>query len=481
VTERLVAVDLGASSGRVYAADVNADHFLMNEVGRFANGAAQEGDHLYWDIMGLHRGVLESLARVQREGPISSIGVDSWAVDYGLVGTDGSLRANPFCYRDSRTSAPLLEAQELIGFDNLYRRTGIAVQPFNTIFQLMDDLSSGRLTDAAHALLIPDLLNYFLTGELATEVTNASTTQLLGRDGQWDRDLFAALGLNPSLFPDLVAPGHVLGNVQQSVLDQIGASDAVEVVNVASHDTASAVLAVPATSTNFAYISCGTWSLVGTELDTPIVNETARRHGFSNERGVEGTFRVLHNVMGLWLLQESIREWKLSGQSLDVDQLVLRSESEPALRSVVDINDSVFLAPGDMPSRIVEMCRQTDQTIPETPEQVTRCIIDSLALAYRNAIRTLEQLSRHTFNVIHLVGGGVHNHLLCQLTADACGVTVVAGPVEAAAIGNILVQAKARGTLSGDRWSLRGYLSRNVDLVTYVPNDAMTRRFAQIG
>jgi rhamnulokinase len=265
------------------------------------------------------------------------------------------------------------------------------------------------------------------------------------------------------------------------VLDQIGASDAVEVVNVASHDTASAVLAVPATSTNFAYISCGTWSLVGTELDTPIVNETARRHGFSNERGVEGTFRVLHNVMGLWLLQESIREWKLSGQSLDVDQLVLRSESEPALRSVVDINDSVFLAPGDMPSRIVEMCRQTDQTIPETPEQVTRCIIDSLALAYRNAIRTLEQLSRHTFNVIHLVGGGVHNHLLCQLTADACGVTVVAGPVEAAAIGNILVQAKARGTLSGDRWSLRGYLSRNVDLVTYVPNDAMTRRFAQIG
>jgi rhamnulokinase len=478
VAERLVAVDLGASSGRVYVADVGADHFAINEVGRFTNGAVQVGERLYWDILSLHRGILESLTRANREAPISSVGVDSWAVDYGLVRADGSLLSNPACYRDSRTSASIGRAEDLIGLDELFRRTGIAVQPFNTVFQLMSDQASGHLSEAEHALLIPDLLNFFLTGERATELTNASTTQLLNSDGTWDDDTFTTLGLSTSLFPELVAPGNVLGGLRRSVLAQLGAANAIEVVNVASHDTASAVLAVPATTASFAYISCGTWSLVGTELAEPVVNDLARLHEFSNERGVEGTFRLLHNVMGLWLLQESIREWNLSGQSLDVDQLVSRCELEQPLRSVIDINDDSFLAPGDMPSRIVDLCRRTQEPIPETPEQVTRCIIDSLALAYRDAIHTLEGLSGQTFDVIHLVGGGVHNKLLCQLTADACGVTVVAGPIEAAAIGNILVQASARGTLSGDRWAVRDYLARNVELETYRPDGVMNQRFA---
>jgi rhamnulokinase len=478
VTERLVAVDLGASSGRVYVGDVGVDHFTLGEVGRFANGAVQIGDRLYWDILGLYRGILDNLTRANQEVPISSIGIDSWAVDYGLIRGDGTLISNPACYRDSRTSASILRAESLIGRDELFKRTGIAVQPFNTVFQLMSEQSDGHLSEASHVLLIPDLLNYFLTGELATELTNASTTQLLTSDGRWDKDLFNALEMSPSLFPRLVSSGNVLGELRQSVLSQIGASTAIQVVNVASHDTASAVLAVPASTSNFAYISCGTWSLVGTELESPIVNDMARLHQFSNERGVEGTFRLLHNVMGLWLLQESMREWNLSGESLDVHQLVLRSASELPLRSVIDINDESFLAPGDMPARIVDFCRRTQEPIPETPEQVTRCIIDSLALAYRDAIHNLEGLSGETFDVIHLVGGGVHNRLLCQLTADACGVTVIAGPVEAAAIGNILVQTLARGTLEGDRWTLREYVARNMELATYVPVDAMTKRFA---
>jgi rhamnulokinase len=477
MNDRLVAVDLGASSGRVYVADVGVDHFTLFEAGRFANGAVPLGDRLYWDILGLHRGITESLARANRDGPISSIGVDSWAVDYGLIRADGSLLSNPVCYRDPRTESSVTRAQELIGLTELFRRTGIAHQPFNTVFQLMADQVGGHLDEAIHVLMIPDLINYFLTGLMATEVTNASTTQLLDAHGEWDTDIFRTLNLDPSIFPELVSPGHIIGEVRDPALSLVGADGPIRVVNVASHDTASAVVAVPATTANFAFISSGTWSLVGMEIESPLVSEKVRLEGFSNERGVENTFRLLRNVMGLWLLQESIRVWRVRGEDVEVNELLARCEREQPLRTIIDIDDESFLTPGDMPRRIAELCRRDDVPVPETPEQVTRCIVDSLAMAYREAIHTLEALSGKTVDAVHIVGGGVNNKVLCQLTSDACGRAVIAGPVEAAAIGNILVQANALGIIPGDRWSLRKYLARNHEFVVYRPDPVMAQRF----
>jgi rhamnulokinase len=398
-------------------------------------------------------------------------------VDYGLVRADGSLLANPACYRDLRTEPSIERVRRLVGLEALFERTGVAHQPFNTVFQLMADLAAGHLAEAKRALLLPDLVNYFLTGVSATEFTNASTTQLMTTDGMWDEALFKDLDLEPSIFAELVVPGHRLGTVSDALAERLGANGPIEVINVASHDTASAVVAVPASDSNFAYISCGTWSLVGVELESPVLSAEARQAGFSNERGVEGTYRFLHNVMGLWTLQESIRTWELRAGPMNVGDLVARCAREEALRSVIDINHESFLTPGDMPSRIASLCRASGEPVPQTPEQFTRCILDSLAIAYRDAVREAQRLSGVDVNVVHIVGGGVHNTLLCQLTADACGRDVLAGPVEAAAIGNVLVQAGALGVVDPQRWALRDYVRRTGHVDTYHPNPAMTRRF----
>jgi len=477
--ERIVAVDLGASSGRLYTGEVSEDRFDLHEVGRFPNASVQLGDRLFWDILGLYRGILDGLTTTLRQGSVTSVGVDSWAVDYALLRADGSMLANPSCYRDLRTEPSIARAQGLVGLASLFERTGVAHQPFNTIFQLMADQAADHLTDAKWALLLPDLINYFLTGAMATEFTNASTTQLLTTEGGWDEALFKSVDLDSSIFPELVMPGHRLAPMSDTLATRLGATERIEVINVASHDTASAVVAVPASDANFAYISCGTWSLVGVELVTPVVSEEARRAGFSNERGVEGTYRFLHNVMGLWTLQESIRTWELRAGPINVGDLVARCEREEALRSVIDINDESFLTPGDMPSRIAALCRKSGEPVPESPEQFTRCILDSLAIAYRDAVREAQQLSGVDVRAVHIVGGGVNNKLLCQLTADACGIDVLAGPVEAAAIGNVLIQAGSLGVLDAQRWALRDYVRRTSHVETYHPNPVMNRRFEE--
>lgn len=479
MSQRIVAVDLGASSGRVYAADVSVEEFTLHEAARFSNGVVQIGDRLYWDILGLYQGVLEGIANANRDWPISSIGVDSWAVDYGLIRQDGSLLSNPASYRDSRTASSIELARNTIGLGELFARTGIAHQPFNSIFQLMSDESAGYLKETGHALLIPDLITFFLSGAVATEFTNASTTQLLGVDGTWDERLIEAAGLDAALLAPLVEPGHFAGTLRHELCQRLGALDDVRIVNVASHDTASAVVAVPAVNADFAYISCGTWSLVGMELESPIVNDEARERGFSNERGIEDTYRFLHNVMGLWVLQESIRTWERSVGPIDVARLVARSATEQPLRSVIDINDSSLLAPGDMPSRITQLCERGGEPVPESPEQFTRCILDSLALAYRRAVHDLERLTGTAVRRVHIVGGGVNNTLICQLTADACGIEVFAGPVEAAAIGNVLVQARSLGIIEGDRWALRRYLARHTVIDEYRPDPLMTNKFEE--
>lgn len=433
----VVPVDLGAASGRVMVAEVADGRLELTEVHRFENRPVRVRDTLYWDILALYQGVLDGLAAVARSGaaPVS-VGVDSWAVDYGLLDARGALLGNPVHYRDTRTSG----IETGVPLDELYSITGIRPMPINTLYQL---IAAGPGLDAAdRLLLVPDLLSYWLTGVAGTEATNASTTQLLDvRTGTWAVDLMRRVGIPPPLFGPLRQPGDPAGEV--TVETGLGA---VPLTTVASHDTASAVLAVPARDDRFAYVSCGTWSLVGLELPAPILTPESRLAGFTNERGVGGTIRYLRNVMGLWLLQESLHVWR----NVRLTDLLRDAARVPLLRSVVDVDDGVYLPPGDMPGRIAQACRRTGQPVPETPAEVTRCIVDSLALAYRLAVRQAQELAGREVDVVHVVGGGARNELLCQLTADACGLPVVAGPVEAAAIGNALVQARAVGAVHGN-------------------------------
>ncbi|HEY7010080.1 MAG TPA: rhamnulokinase family protein [Jatrophihabitantaceae bacterium] len=462
------AVDLGASSGRVMRADVSPDAVALREVHRFVNRPVTVGGTLHWDVLGLWAGVLDGLREAGRQGSLAGIGVDSWAIDYALLDADGRLLGNPVHYRDARTDGVAERVAAVLPAEKLYALTGVQVLPFNTVFQFVADRDTAAMRAAAHAVLVPDLFAFWLTGALGTELTNASTTGLLDvRDLSWCADVFAALELRTDLFPPITRPGSTVG----SLLPDVGRATelgAVPVVAVGSHDTASAVVGVPARHDRFAYISCGTWSLVGVELEAPVTSEAAREANFSNELGVDNTVRFLRNVMGLWLLQESIRTWERNGHRIDLAALLAEAEQLPAGRFLVDPDRAEFLAPGDMPSRLRAECRRTGQPEPASPAELTRCILDSLTAKYRDTVREAIALSGVQVDVVHLVGGGAQNALLCQLTADACELPVVAGPVEAAAYGNVLVQARAAGVLDGGLSDLRRLLD-SARVATYHP------------
>jgi sugar (pentulose or hexulose) kinase len=448
------AVDLGASSGRVMVGRVEPGALSLEAVNRFPNEPVRTGGTLHWDILALYRGVLEGL---RLAGPVDGIGIDSWAVDYGLLDETGALLGNPVHYRDSRTDGVAAKVATVIGEDKLYALTGLQKLPFNTIYQLVAAAGTPQLEAARHLLMIPDLLAYWLTGERGAEFTNASTTQLLDlSSGRWAGELMSALGIRPALFPPLRAPGTVIG----PVLPELGLGTP-DVIAVGSHDTASAVVGVPATGPDFAYISCGTWSLVGVELTAPVLTEASRLANFTNEGGVDGTVRYLRNVMGLWPLQECLREWG----SPDLPALLREAAAVPAFRAVVDLDDPVFLPPGDMVGRLT----RAGERPPAGRAEIVRCILDSLALAHRRAVRQAQELSGRHVDAVHIVGGGARNELLCQLTADACGLPVLAGPVEATAFGNLLVQARAAGAISGDLSALRGLLRETQQIVRYEP------------
>ncbi|MGO9300215.1 MAG: rhamnulokinase [Acidimicrobiales bacterium] len=475
-TARVVAVDLGASSGRVFVAEFGEEHFEFSQVHRFWNGAISAGGHIHWDVLGLYRGILDGVRAAGHMGRLDSIGIDSWGVDYGLLDADGTLLGNPVHYRDDRTRAVVDPVVNDVGPLELYRRSGIAVVPFNTIFQLVAGRDDAQFTLARTLLLVPDLLGYWLTGSLGAEETNASTTQLLRVDGSgWDAELIAKVGVSPGLFPPIRRPGEQIGPLLPEVLAETGLDYQLPFTAVGSHDTASAVMAVPAVDPHFAFISSGTWSLVGVELDRPVLSEKSRSAQFTNERGVDGSFLYHRNVMGLWLLQESMRTWELLSKNLSLEELVAQAATESPLRTVFDPDDPVFFPPGDIPARITQVCHDLDQPIAETPPQVTRAILDSLALAYRRTLRQASDLSEKRVDVIHVVGGGVHNTLLCQLTSDACGLPVVAGPVEAAAIGNALVQAQALGTVGGGRWAARAGVAKQMELRVYHPSEGQAQ------
>lgn len=474
----VAAVDLGATSGRVMVATVGPNSLDIRPVARFPNDPVYlwngHRSVMHWDVPGLFRHVCAGLAEATRQHPdLRGIGVDSWAVDYGLL-RRGSLVGLPHHYRDARCDDGADLVHEHLSHADLYSRNGLQFLPFNTLYQLAVERREGALDAADRALLIPDLIGYWLTGTEVTERTNASTTGLLGVDGGWDDDLMARLGIPAGLFPAVVDPGTDLGPVLPDLATSVGLTGSPRVITVASHDTASAVVAVPMAPESSVYISCGTWGLVGVEVQRPVLTEAARQANYTNEVGADGRIRFLHNVMGLWLLSESIRHWERDGRQIDLGELLEQAAACPPPRDVFDTTDATFTTPGDMPSRIAAWYRGRGLQAPNSVAETARAIIESLAAAFADSVQTAALLSGTPARTVHIVGGGAQNRLLCQLVADRVGVPVVAGPVEATAIGNALIQARTHGLVTGDLEALRATLSDAVLILRYEPR-SMTR------
>ncbi|QNE20078.1 rhamnulokinase [Kribbella qitaiheensis] len=458
---RVAAVDLGASSGRVMVGEVGPGELELTEVHRFWNGPVKIAGTLHWDILHLYREVLVGLSKAG--GPLDGIGIDSWAVDYGLLDADGKLLGNPVHYRDDRTNGVLERLLQKVSADDLYAVTGLQQLPFNTIYQLA---AEQRLDQAETLLMIPDLLGYWLTGIGGAEATNASTTQLYDvRERGWSEGLAERVGVPHTLLPPIRQPGQVIGPLLADVAEETGLDPATPVIAVGSHDTASSVVAVPAVDERFAYISSGTWSLVGLELDEPVLTPEAQQANFTNEGGVDGRIRFLRNVMGLWILQECLREWGTD----ELAPVLAEAAQAPAFAVLIDPDDPSFLAPGNMVRRIAEYCERSGQEAPASRGVLVRCVLESLALAYRRTLRLAQEIADRDVEVVQVIGGGSQNELLCQLTADACGLPVLAGPVEASALGNVLVQARALGAPLPDLTAMRALVRATHELRSYQP------------
>jgi rhamnulokinase len=473
-TGAVAAVDLGATSGRVMHARVGPNTLELTEAARFPNTPVRvwEGDRsaLHWNLSGLYSSILEGLGSVARSEPgLASIGVDSWAVDYGLL-RHGRLLGDPYHYRDERTGRGVEFVHEAVAPEELYREGGLQFLPFNSLYQLAYDHSAGDLAGADRILLVPDLVAYWLTGATHAERTNASTTGLLTAAGEWNDSLIARLGLPRELFAPLIDAGTAIGPLLPSLATGLPfAGNGPTVTAVGSHDTASAVVAVPMDPSRAAYISCGTWGLVGVELEHRVVSDDGREANFTNEGGVDGRIRYLHNVMGLWLLSESLREWQRRGLHVTVESLLAEAAELPRPADLFDADDPRFLAPGDLPSRIADWFAEHGRRSPASPAGMVRVIIESLADAFARTVRRAADLSGVPVETIHIVGGGARNTLLCQATADRAGLPVLAGPVEATALGNALVQGRAAGLIDGDLEALRGLVARHHPPTRFTP------------
>jgi rhamnulokinase len=473
------AVDLGASGGRVAAGVVAQGRCTLHIVHRFANFPILRSGRLRWDWSKISSEIVRGLRVLSREFPhVESIGVDGWGVDFAMLDDEGTLLADPVSYRDDRSASFVDTVHAAIGRDELFAHNGLQFLPFTSLYQLAAARIDPHWERVAHVVLLPDLVGYWLTGVLGTEVTNASTTGLLdARTGRWSEPILAAVGLEPDVFPPLRNPGERLGSIGAQLAVETGLSAAVDVTTVASHDTASAVIAVPAEETEFVYVSSGTWSLVGTELENPVLSNDAMAANFTNERGLDGTIRFLRNVGGLWLLQECLRSWSAEGVRVELAPL-LEAAAEAGAGPRIDVDDPGWISPGDMPTRIRAAVSGAHQVPPQTRAATVRCILDSLAMAYGSATNRCLELTGRTVQRVHVVGGGSQNGLLCQLTADATGYTVVAGPAEATALGNVLVQARARGAVPEDLGLLRQELAQNQELALFRPRPVHAVRAA---
>ena len=451
-----LAVDLGASSGRVVAGLFDGAKLALEEVYRFDNGGVPAAGRLQWDLLSQWQHVLRGLRAAGKlyGSRVASVGVDTWGVDFGLLGRGDELLGNPYHYRDRRTAGILERAFAIVPREEIFAATGLQFMEFNTLYQLLAmKLADSPLLDAAQSLLlIPDLFHWLLTGEKANEYTDASTTQFLNpQTGGWARDLMEKFGLPTHILGPIAQPGTRLGKIQPAVIDETGLAG-VEVILPGTHDTASAVMAVPAASQpgqrpDWCYISSGTWSLMGVETPRPIINQRCYELNFTNEGGVGGTTRVLKNIAGLWLMQECRRIWKQEGREYGFDDLIQRASQSPPLAALFNPDAAAFVAPKDMPAAIRDDCSRTRQAVPQSEGAVIRAALESLALRYRMVLGYLEQLIGGRIETIHIVGGGSQNRLLNQMTADATNRRVVAGPVEATAIGNLMMQAVAQGAI----------------------------------
>ncbi|MGY1592106.1 rhamnulokinase family protein [Geodermatophilus sp. SYSU D00708] len=465
----VAAVDLGAESGRVERADFDGERLTVREVARFAHAPAPVDGILRWDLDLLTRAVTDGLGALAAEGsPVASVGVDAWGVDYGLLDADGRLVDAPTCYRDPRQSAAMDEVLATVGRERLYRATGVQVNEINTVFALVSDArTTTRLDRAASLLMLPDVFHSLLSGARVTEATAASTTGLYDAGaGRWAGDLAEELGIPARLFPEVVDPGTDLGPVVGPLGD--GPLAGTRVVAPAAHDTASAVVATPFPGPGALFVSSGTWSLVGVEVARPVVTDGSLTANLTNEGGYAGTTRLLRNVMGLWLLQECRRAWAARGLAFTYAELTELAAREPALRSVVNPNAREFLGRGDMPARVQAYCRRSGQPVPETPAAVARCVVDSLAVSYRVTAEDIAAVTGTAPAAVCVTGGGARNGLLAQATADATGLPVHCGPVEATSLGNAAAQLVALGELGGVA-DVRAVVARTADLRTWSP------------
>ena len=478
-TTDYLALDLGAESGRGLLGRFDGDRLTLEEVHRFPNGPVRMLDSLHWDVPRLFDEMKAALRKASSGHPgLDGVGVDTWGVDFGLVGRGDTLLGNPVHYRDPRTVGMMEAAFKLVPRERIYEVTGLQFLPINSLYQLLalKTASSPLLEVAETLLMIPDLFGWLLTGRRAGERTDASTTQLLDpRNGEWSDELCRGLGLPRSILPELIDPGTELGPLRESVADELGIATPLTVLAPATHDTASAVAAVPTTGTgtnppDWCYLSSGTWSLLGVEVPRPVINESTLRYNFTNEGGVVGTTRLLKNIMGLWLVQECRRTWARAGRDYSYDELIARARVARPFVTLVEPDDPTFLPPGDMPARLAAFASRTGQPIPADEGAFVRCALESLALKYRWTIRRLEQILGSTIRAVHVVGGGSRNALLCQFAADACAIPVHAGPIEATAAGNVLLQAMARrriGTLA----DARAIVAASFPVDVYEPRD----------
>ncbi|MGG1516194.1 rhamnulokinase family protein [Paenibacillus oryzisoli] len=445
----MLAVDFGASSGRTILGKWDGVKLSAEEIHRFSNDPVELHGSLYWDFLRLFHEMKEGILAYKQHGSGTpdSLAIDTWGVDYGYVNAKGKLLGNPYHYREARNAAAMDALLQAIPAEELYSRSGIQPLSFNTIFQLHADQLDDSLPaeQGTGLLLMPDLFRFYLSGERSAEYTIASTTGLLDSAARtWDAPLLQKLGLPASLFPDIVMPGTKQGALRKEIAAELGIGE-MPIVAAPSHDTASAVVSIPSLAGDYAFISCGTWSLMGVEIDQPIMTEASLRYGFTNEGGAENKIRLLKNIMGLWLLQACKRQWELEGESLSYQDMQDLAKAEPGLGSYIDTQDPVFLAPGNMPERIRKYCADTGQAVPQTKAALVRCVVDSLAMKFKQTLDELEELTGRRLSTVHMVGGGIQNRLLCQLTANATGKPVVAGPIEATAIGNLMMQVMAHG------------------------------------
>jgi len=474
-TLKFLAIDLGAESGRGVVGLFDGQKLRLEEGHRFPNGPVQILDRLHWDVLRLFAEMKRALGQcVEQHGTdLAGMGVDTWGVDFGLLDRNNELLGNPYHYRDSRTDGMMEEAFRRVPREEIFERTGIQFMQLNTLYQLLAMVvqKSPLLEVADTFLTMPDLFNFWLTGRKVAEFSEATTTQFYDpRAGDWAKGMLEKMGVPTHFLPEIVPPGTVLGSLWPSVAEEVGLG-AIPVVAPACHDTGSAVAAVPTQGRDYAYLSSGTWSLMGAEVSEPIINEKSLAYNFTNEGGVCHTFRFLKNIMGLWLVQQCRQTWERAGESLSYDEITQLAAAATPFRALIDPDQDLFLKFGDMPAQIAMACAQTGQPVPVDKGSTVRCALESLALKYRWTLDRLEELLERKLEVIHVVGGGTQNKLLCQFTANATQRPVLAGPIEATAIGNVMMQALALGHV-GSLEEAREVIRNSFEVIPYEPTDA---------